>query len=466
MKKNSQYASLDNVQINKKHIEHKYFNKKPNRGYRVSNIQTNFAQDNYPSYNSIQTDINNSTINSINNLSSGKFTTYNNTEYFYRDSYQMHSYQPNENEEYKGYSTISMHLKPFTLISKSNEQKYNIINNENNNENSEEQNYPSNYSYHESKCIKKKKKIPINNNSNTNFTILYSTGKSNNNKQSNKSLIQSHAISNNVNNRYKTNNSPYISINKNESFYNNIPTKTINSIITSDNKKKNIVLKKIYKMDEIRPFNQPNNSFIKTIVHQPRSSNIFYSNNKDNTPKHNEKEKSSYKYEKKSVNIPSKSTENITFNKFKFSNSKNEKETLHTSKKNYDNNIENKITITEPSLNKILNTPKQKNYAKNNAITDNYNKYKNNAAVSIRNTNYRNIIKNIDFMSAKKPVIREHYKKNSEAKNIFKEKSEIKTEKLFKEKINKIPNINDIKKKSSSSSNNIISTIIYRKTNS
>ena len=337
MKKNSQYASLDNVQISKKHIEHKYYNKRPIRGYRVSNIQSNFERDNAPLYNTIQTEVNNSKNIFNNNFSSGKYTPYINRDNVYRDYYQMHTYQPNESEEIKDFSKTSMHLNPFSLFSQSNEKQY-IINNDNNNENSEEQNYPSNYSYHESKCIKKKKKIiPVNNNTNSNFTILYSTS---NNKKSNKSLNKSHAIPNNVNNRYETtNNSNYLTINKNESFYNNIPTKTINSIITTDNKKKNIVLKKIYKMDEIRPFNQSNNSLIKTIVHQPRSSNIFYSNNKVTTPKHNfekekekEKEKSSYKYEKKSYNIPSKSTENITFKKL-FSNSKNEKETLHTSKK-------------------------------------------------------------------------------------------------------------------------------------
>ena len=163
MKKNSQYASLDNVQISKKHIEHKYYNKRPIRGYRVSNIQSNFERDNAPLYNTIQTEVNNSKNIFNNNFSSGKYTPYINRDNVYRDYYQMHTYQPNESEEIKDFSKTSMHLNPFSLFSQSNEKQY-IINNDNNNENSEEQNYPSNYSYHESKCIKTEKFKNINEN--------------------------------------------------------------------------------------------------------------------------------------------------------------------------------------------------------------------------------------------------------------------------------------------------------------
>ena len=463
MKKNSQYASLDNVQISKKHIEHKYFNQKPNRSYKMNNILNNFERNNYPSYNTIQTEVN----KSKNNSSSGKYIPSNSRDYFFSNYYQMHTYQPTENEEYKDYGNkTSLHLKPFSFISQSNDKRYNIINNNNNNDNLEEHNYPSNYSYYESKCIKKKKKIP-NNDINSNFSILYSIDKSNNKKEKekekeNKSLNKSHVIP--INNRYGTNSSPSIIKNK---FYSNIPQKTNNSLITSDSKKKNIVLKQVYNMGEIQPFNQYNNSSLKTIAHQPRSTNIFYSNDKLNTPKNNiEIGQSSNIYEKKSYNkniknIPSKSTDNITFKKLIFTQPKNEKGTLYTYKKKYDKNEDNKLAKTEPSLSTIINTPKIKNYTKNNSVSD--NKYYNNSTISTRNTNYKDIIKNIDFTTPKIPIIREHYKKNLEKNNIFKEKNEIKTEKKFYN--NNFSNINDIKKKSSSSSNNIISTIIYRKTN-
>ena len=495
MKNNTKNSSLDNSQVTQKHIEHKYFNRRANKGYMITNNQNNdFQKKNSPLYNTIETEIDNSkntNFNSNTKSTSGKYYPYNNKDYFYKDYYEIQTYHPNENESNQDYDNkTSIHLKPFPIPSQSYEKKKNLINKLNKDNNYEDNNYPSNYSYYESKCIKKKKKVPNKNNiqSNSNFSILYSNN--NENKKlnlSNKNLNKSFMSSNNQNNRYETNNSPSKK-NENEYYYYNKSQKnTINSLVnsTSENKKKNIVLKKAFNMDDIKPFNQYSNAFVKTIVQQPRTPNVYYSKARIYTPKNNIEEYSKV-FEKNSNNnknernIPSKSTENIVFKKLVSIHQKIKKEISH--KELMNKNEDSKINMTEPfniNIDKITSTPpKEMNYSINNNSIININnsrKRKNKVFLGIRDDEieYNNIIKNIHFNTAAKPKNQEHFKNNSAVLNEFKEKNEIKTEKKISKEI-KQPKQNIIEKKKldanktkkiSSSSNNIIKTVIYKNNN-
>ena len=387
--------------------------------------------------------------------------------YYYKDYYEMETYQPGNYQLYEDYSSHSnWNIRPFTLNSQSIDYKANNINKRNFQNTFDRKRYPSNHTYYESKYSKKKKielknnNILINkykyndNNGNKNISknnFKYSKEKINISKES-LSKNKRHIPTKNQNNRYESN-SPSIK-NGNESLFSKIPKERINNLIniSKENSRKNILKKNnniTISINNQTFTNYNNNTYINTTI-QPKTP-LLSSYVKINSPtkkleteSNNHELKNDIKYNKSVRNLPYNSLEKITFKKLVLTHPNN-----NYLKYNQKLNIsEENIIISEPlrlNAEKKNNTPKQLKVTK---IYANLNKNKNNNNITININNKKenkNEIKNIQLKTVSKPGDqKEHTKSHTE---IVKQKeNNIKKEKkLITIKKKKINNIQEIK---------------------
>ena len=445
MKNKSENITLEknSTNISKKHIEHKYLNRNSTNANISIEINNNlFNKFGDFQYQTIEKDSkkNKKIINNLNkysNFSQGKNYLSHKKDFFQRNGHPKKIYLPKEFKSYQDYKNKSNKgLKPFNLYPQSIENKHNKTNiQENSNNYIEENIYPSNYSYYEYKYLKKKIVPKKDNNFNNNIQITSKYGKDNHNNNSsnislrpNQNLKKIPIIKNNKNSAFI--NIPFEK--KKSEVYNKIKKEKINSSVNSsyDYKKKNLILKNTFNICNTQPYDQYNNTSIKTTT-QPRTPSLFtkskvYSPIKAFISENIKKNVDDLSNKKEGTNLASKSTEKIYIKKLEFIQPKNKNIILYKKKMNLSTN--NKYNIIE--LRNRFETESnqysprvEKNFKKINNILDNKEKYNNNFTITINDTNEKKNInkntnkinnKNLNLNIESKPKIQEHLKSYSE----------------------------------------------------
>ena len=390
------------------------------------------------------------------NISESDYFSPYDKDYSYRNDYQKTSYFPDNFSSYQYDYQTDMALKRFTLYSQvieskpKNHQKEDYL--------FEEKNYPSNYSYYEYRYTKEAKdepkKIIININKNKNKMRMISkygnlkfTDKNNlSNVSSNLNSSKMHIINQKENSRYGTTNTPNTTKTTNnypvkkkskegkqktkETFYYRVPKDKINQLSNSaiDNTKRN-VLKNSFNLNRNKPVDNYKSKFAKAY-NQPKTPSLIPKNPIKIQSPDKKDDLDNDKLNRSERNIPSKSSDKISFRKIILFQPQN-KNNLYKNKFHFleEDKGKNKNNITEPfklKMEKLKASPKEfkmKNFTKFNKISDK-NKYNNNFTISIKETNEanktneisdkRNILKNMRFNTEVRQKIKENIKSRFE----------------------------------------------------